>query len=74
MNTSTKLSSALPTLPARAIKPVRSEMQILLTGGFDKPYAYGISMALASHGIRLEVIGSDEVDNPEMHSALGLIF
>jgi glycosyltransferase involved in cell wall biosynthesis len=40
----------------------------LLTGGFDKPYAFGLAMALTSKGVRLDVIGSDEVDRPEMHS------
>ena len=45
-----------------------------MTGGFDKPYAYGMSMALAGHGVRLEVIGSDEVDSPEMHSSHGIDF
>jgi glycosyltransferase involved in cell wall biosynthesis len=39
----------------------------LLTGGFDKPYAFGLAMALTSKGVRLDVIGSDEVDSPEMH-------
>lgn len=46
----------------------------LLTGGFDKPYAYGISMALVSHGLEVEVIGSNELDSPEMHSTQGLRF
>jgi len=31
----------------------------LLTGGFDKPYAYGLSMALSSKGVSLDIIGSD---------------
>ena len=39
----------------------------LLTGGFDKPYAFGLAMALSSKGVHLDVIGSDEVDSPEMH-------
>jgi D-inositol-3-phosphate glycosyltransferase len=46
----------------------------LLTGGFDRPYAFGISMALAAQGIRLDVIGSNEVDSPEMHSTPRLKF
>ena len=64
MNTSTTLASELSTARSKSTRlPVT-----LLTGGFDKPYAYGMSIALASHGVRLEVIGSDEVDSPEMHS------
>ena len=46
----------------------------LLTGCQDRPYAFGLSMALASKGISLDVIGSDEVDSPEMHSTRGLRF
>jgi glycosyltransferase involved in cell wall biosynthesis len=46
----------------------------LLTGGFDRPYAYGLAMALIAKGIRLDVIGSDQVDSPEMHTTPGLQF
>ena len=46
----------------------------LLTGGFDRPYAYGISTALAAKGLRLDVIGSDDLDCPEMHTSPGLNF
>ena len=46
----------------------------LLTGGFDRPYAFGLAMAMASKAVPLDVIGSDEVDSPEMHSTPGLNF
>jgi len=46
----------------------------LLTGGFDRPYAFGLAMALASKGVCLDVIGSDEVDSPELHTTPGLKF
>jgi D-inositol-3-phosphate glycosyltransferase len=46
----------------------------LLTGCQDRPYAFGLAMALASSGVCLEVIGSDEVDSPEMHSTEKLHF
>ena len=39
----------------------------LLTGGFDRPYAFGLAMALITRGVSLDVIGSDEIDSPEMH-------
>jgi D-inositol-3-phosphate glycosyltransferase len=39
----------------------------LLTGGFDRPYAFGLSMALTSKGVSLDVIGSDDIESPEMH-------
>lgn len=40
---------------------------LVLTGGFDKPYAYGLVMALAAQNIGVVVVGSDEVDCPEFH-------
>jgi len=52
-----------------------AEIQVgLLTGGFDRPYAFGIATALASKGVSLDVIGSDEVDSPEMHTTPKLNF
>ena len=39
----------------------------LLTGGGDKPYALGMSSALAAQHICVDVIGSDEVDDPQLH-------
>ena len=47
---------------------------VLLTGGFDKPYAFGLAMALISRCIRLDVIGSDAVDGPAMHTTHKLRF
>jgi glycosyltransferase involved in cell wall biosynthesis len=46
----------------------------LLTGGFDRPYAFGLSMALIAKGVKLDVIGSKELDSPEMHAASSLTF
>ena len=46
----------------------------LLTGGVDRPYAYGLAMALLSKSVSLDVIGSDVVDSPEMHSSPNLRF
>lgn len=40
----------------------------LLTAGRDKPYALGLATALAAAGTRLDFIGSDEVDGPELHA------
>ncbi len=54
--------------------PSAPPMVALLTGGFDRPYAFGLAMAMASKAVRLDVIGSDEVDSPEMHSTPGLNF
>ena len=46
----------------------------LLTGGFDRPYAFGLAMALSAKEIGLEVVGGAEVDSPEMHTTPGLKF
>jgi glycosyltransferase involved in cell wall biosynthesis len=46
----------------------------LLTGGEDRHYAFGLAMALASQEVSLDVIGSDEVDSPEMHHTAQLRF
>jgi glycosyltransferase involved in cell wall biosynthesis len=46
----------------------------LLTGGFDRPYAFGLAMALTAKGMHLDVIGSDEIDSPEMHTTPKLNF
>lgn len=54
--------------------PVQQVQATVLTGGFDRPYAFGLSMVLASKGISLDVIGSAEVDSPEMHSTPGINF
>lgn len=54
--------------------PLSNVKVALLTGGVDPPYVYGISMALISKGICLEVLGSDKVDRPEMHSTRGIAF
>src|SRR6267142_1378601 len=46
----------------------------LLTGCQDRPYAFGLAMVLVSKGVRLDVIGSDEVDSSELHSTPKLRF
>jgi D-inositol-3-phosphate glycosyltransferase len=39
----------------------------LLTGGFDRPYAFGIAMALALKSVTLDLIGNSVVETPEMN-------
>ena len=46
----------------------------LLTGGIDRPYAYGLAMALVASGVRLDVIGNEFISSPEMHSTPNLRF
>jgi D-inositol-3-phosphate glycosyltransferase len=46
----------------------------LLTGGIDRPYAFGLAMALAAKNVQLDVIGNDVVDSPEMHRTTNITF
>ena len=46
----------------------------LLTGGQDPHYACGLATALDKQGVSLHVIGSKEMDRPELHSTPGLHF
>jgi D-inositol-3-phosphate glycosyltransferase len=39
----------------------------LLTGGDDRPYALGMAAALVGQGFRVDFIGSDKLDAPELH-------
>jgi D-inositol-3-phosphate glycosyltransferase len=39
----------------------------LLTGGDDKTYAWGLTDALVSQGVRVDFIGSDNLDSPHLH-------
>jgi glycosyltransferase involved in cell wall biosynthesis len=47
---------------------------VLLTGGGDRPYAFGLATALISKGISLDLIGSDELDSPEFYGKAGVNF
>ena len=46
----------------------------LLTGGGDKPYAFGLATALLSKGLCLDFVGSDDLDIPELHACPTLNF
>ncbi len=46
----------------------------LLTGCQDRPYAFGLAMALISQRIDLDIIGGDEIDSPELHTTPHLRF
>src|SRR5688572_7384133 len=53
-----------PPVPERRRDP--SEVA-LLTGGGDRPYALGLTGSLVDAGVRLDFIGSDFLDCPELH-------
>lgn len=55
------------------VSSVDNEVAVL-TGGFDRPYVFGLTMALVSKGLHLDVIGSNEVDGSEMHTSPQLNF
>lgn len=45
---------------------VKSEQEVsLLTGGGDRPYAFGLATALLSKGLCLDLIGGEELESPE---------
>jgi glycosyltransferase involved in cell wall biosynthesis len=46
----------------------------LLTGGGDRPYAFGLATELIAKGAALDLIASDELDCPELNSAPGVNF
>ena len=46
----------------------------LLTGGYDRPYVFGLATALEAKGVYLDVIGGNDVDRPELHSPPRLNF
>jgi len=46
----------------------------LLTGGGDRPYAFGIATALTSRGVSLDFIGSDDIDSPVLRRIPNLTF
>src|SRR5437763_1894343 len=53
----------------------RSVMKVaLLTGGADRPYAFGLATALIDKQAELDLIGSDELDGPEFRGKPGVAF
>ena len=51
-----------------------SAQVVLLTGGSDKPYALGLASALAAGGTKIDFVGSDELNCPEICQLEGLRF
>ncbi|MFN0171046.1 MAG: glycosyltransferase family 4 protein [Bryobacteraceae bacterium] len=46
----------------------------ILTGGADKPYAFGLATALITCGVAMHLIGGDDLDCPEFHGKSGVLF
>jgi len=52
----------------KATDPAAGTPQIaVLTGGGDRPYALGLAATLISQGVAFDFIGSDDLDDPELH-------
>jgi glycosyltransferase involved in cell wall biosynthesis len=64
-------STVEPTDRGRSSTPIAVAV---LTGGIDRPYAYGLTTGLATQGIRLEVIGSTELDCTDIRETSGITF
>src|ERR1700722_10536606 len=64
--------SELPAAPASAN---HADLDVaVLTGCKDRPYAFGLVMALVSKGARVDMIGSNEEDIPALHVTPNLRF
>lgn len=73
MSTLPSCGTALDALSACASAPNRIGVA-LLTGGADRPYAFGLATALISKGTGLDLIAGDELDSPEFHGTVDVNF
>lgn len=72
---STALQNQCPDLPDSGLSaPAREIAVAVLTGGSDKPYVFGLTNSLLSQGAMLDLIGSDELDVPELRDRPGVHF
>jgi len=62
-------------LPDSKLQAVSCGVSVaLLTGGSDKPYVIGLTAELLSRGACIDLIGSNELDCPELHGKPGINF
>jgi glycosyltransferase involved in cell wall biosynthesis len=55
--------------------PAPADLEVaLLTGCKDRPYAFGLAMALTANDVTVEFVGSDDLDSPELHRTARLQF
>jgi D-inositol-3-phosphate glycosyltransferase len=70
-----ELHLADETLPGVECSPLPPPLNAaLLTGGVDRPYAFGLAMALISKNVHVDVVASEVVDSIEMHTTQNLKF
>jgi len=75
MNPSSGSATTLAGEPRQTLVRDGYEIPVaLLTGGQDRPYAFGLAMSLVARNVRLDVIGSNEVDSLELHTIPTLRF
>ena len=55
-------------------KPLEQIRAALLTGGSDPHYMFGLATGLIPKGVCLDVVGSSEMDTPEIRNTPGLNF
>ena len=72
--TPTISKSQVASTPVRLAQQAASQRVALLTGGSDRPYAFGLAKALLSKGVGLDFIGSDDLDFPELRAHSGFNF
>ncbi len=60
---------SVPATPTPSVLSV-----CLLTGGVDRPYVYGLTDTLSSMGMSIDLIGSDELDEPDLRNMAGVNF
>jgi glycosyltransferase involved in cell wall biosynthesis len=61
-----KSSQHLPGQKGLPPRPGHERAVALLTGGADRPYAFGLATALAAKGVTLDLIANDDLDCPEL--------
>jgi glycosyltransferase involved in cell wall biosynthesis len=55
--------------------PSRPAIQIaLLTGGSDMPYVFGLTTQLGARNVAMDLVGSDELDDPKLRLKPGVNF
>jgi glycosyltransferase involved in cell wall biosynthesis len=68
-------SSKVMSIQERTIPNPSSGIDMgLLTGCQDRPYAFELAMGLAACGVHVDVIGSDDIDSPELHTTANVRF
>jgi len=60
--------------PLKKSAPVCNVEVSLLTGGGDRPYALGLARCLSTLGMRIDFVGSDDLDLPELQAVPHLRF